>query len=766
VRGVARYAPRRVAARTYRRDELPVWFGKYRLLERLGFGGMAEVFRAELPGEAGFVKPAVIKRILPHLAGSDEMVELFLAEARLLARAQHPSVVQVFELGRAETGEFYLAMELVDGCDLLGLLRAISDVGLRVPPEASAYVVAQVLAGLAYVHGLTDPRGVPLGVVHRDVSPSNVFVSRQGDVKLGDFGVAKSTDVRHVTAVGMVKGKLEYAAPEQILRGRLDGRTDVFGAGVLLWELLAQRRLFGAEDDREIRKQVLEAERPPPSTYRGDVPIALEHVVMRALAVDPTQRYATAKEFQRALTRAAHGLGRPFAADDLAALVRTAVDGSGEASLIPLFDREGGVQLGFDDHQPALLSRAVYWVSPEPELELVEIEADVIEEHAALPIERRSTSPVGALGEGGLGFAGLQELPSLGDGALDPLPAPSPMPTLEPGQVRALAEDVWVELSHAPVRPLSDDEAPMPTLGLADDLFLDEPLAPAPAQPEALMVRVEGLPERVPVAAWIASAASGGAPRVSIDGQVWRASVGLLGLTPAPPAAKDAHGRVVGSFDAQLAPVVLSRLWRLRTTGVLVVEHADGHARLDLVRGGVVGLSWRHRGADGVPSLSRPSRGLDAALRAALAEDRPLFRAMTLDLRRAWVGELVAALTARPGSGYALEPEPLRASDARDVAPLPLVHVALELVRHVPLQRLAHEARGVVGSRLMLAPALVAELPALPLSIDQQQLLRDVSEGAALVERALLDAHEELALVVVGLASGLLIGDRGARARR
>ncbi len=758
-----------MAARTYRRDELPVWFGKYRLLERLGFGGMAEVFRAELPGEAGFVKPAVIKRILPHLAGSDEMVELFLAEARLLARAQHPNIVQVFELGRAETGEFYLAMELVDGCDLLGLLRLISDVGLRIPPEASAYVVAQVLAGLAYVHGLTDPRGIPLDVVHRDVSPSNVFVSRHGDVKLGDFGVAKSADVRHVTAVGMVKGKLEYAAPEQILRGTLDGRTDVFGAGVLLWELLAQRRLFGAEDDREIRKQVLEAERPPPSTYRGDVPVALEQVVMRALAIDPALRYATAKEFQRALTRAAQGLGRPFAADELAALVRTAVDGSGEASLIALFDRDGGVQLGFDDHQPALLSRAVYWVSPSPEPELVEfvdLEADLVDEQSAIPIERRSTLPPGVLAESALGFAGLQEVPSLGDGALDPLPAPSPMPTLEPGQVRALAEDVWVELSHAPVRRLVGDEAPMPALGLADDLFLDEPLAPAPAQPEALMVRVEGLPERVPVAAWLASAANGGAPRVSLDGQVWRASASILGLESAPPAPKNAHGRVVGSFDAQLAPVVVARLWRLRTTGTLVVEHADGHARLELVRGGLVGLSWRHGGADGAPRWPRSSRAFDLAIRAALVEDRPLFRAMTLELRRVWVGELLDALTRPSGSRYTLEPEPTRTSDARELTPLPLVHMALELVRHVPLERLAHEARGVVGSRLMLAPALVAELPALPLSTAQQQLLRDVSEGAALVERALLGAHEELALVVVGLASGLLLGDRGARARR
>lgn len=276
--------------------KLPRPYGKYELLEHLGTGGMAEVYKARLPGIQGFEKIVVIKRILPGLASRGRVNAMFVEEARLAARVQHRNVVQVFDLGQVGE-ELYMAMEYVEGTDLSRLLRSSVSRKLRIPVWLSIHIISEVLAGLSYAHQLRDEKGRSLEIVHRDVSPSNVFLSYQGDVKLGDFGVARSRLSQDATRAGELKGKVAYMAPEQLNGLSLDGRADVFAAGVVLWECLAQRRLFGGRPEFKTMAMIATAEREPPSKYAADVPPEVDRVVLDALEIDRERRIPSAAEF-------------------------------------------------------------------------------------------------------------------------------------------------------------------------------------------------------------------------------------------------------------------------------------------------------------------------------------------------------------------------------------------------------------------------------------------------------------------------------------
>jgi serine/threonine protein kinase len=283
--------------------KLPCRYGKYELLKRLGFGGMAEVFLARLPGVAGFEKTVVIKRILPNRADSPDAEDAFVAEARLAAQVQHKNVVQVFELDRLESGELFMTMEYVEGTDLSRMLSVVHDRRKRIPTWLSVKIVVDVLDALAYAHALTDRDGRPRSLVHRDVTPSNIFISHTGDVKLGDFGVAKDYSREEQTRNGEVKGKIAYMSPEQLRGLRVDQRSDIFAVGVVLWECLAQRRLFGGrgKPDLEIMTEIRHGERFPPSRFRRDVHPDLDRCVLRALQPDPEGRYQDARGFQTEL---------------------------------------------------------------------------------------------------------------------------------------------------------------------------------------------------------------------------------------------------------------------------------------------------------------------------------------------------------------------------------------------------------------------------------------------------------------------------------
>ncbi|MSP59251.1 MAG: serine/threonine protein kinase [Myxococcales bacterium] len=303
------------------RDRLGVPFGKYQLLRRLGRGGMAEVWEAEINGPAGFARTLVVKRILPHLAADPRFVEMFCAEARLSARLSHANIVQVFEFGEVD-GEYFLAMELVRGCDLASLLQEARRIGPP-PPGLGALVLREVCRALAYAHALRDDRGAPLGLVHRDVSPSNIMVSVDGAVKLLDFGIAKALgDHDHRTQTGVLKGKCGYLAPEQVeSRGRdVDPRADLFAAGVVLHEALTGNRLFQRADLGETLALVREARVEPPSLVNPAAPPELDRICLRALARLPASRYQTADEMAADLDEVIHRLR--FGPEQLAALQR------------------------------------------------------------------------------------------------------------------------------------------------------------------------------------------------------------------------------------------------------------------------------------------------------------------------------------------------------------------------------------------------------------------------------------------------------------
>ncbi|HEX4457356.1 MAG TPA: serine/threonine-protein kinase, partial [Polyangia bacterium] len=285
-------------------------FGRYRLLERLGVGGMAIVYRAVVNGPKNFSRTLVIKRVIPHLAHDPSFVTMLAAEARLAGLLLHPNIVQVHEFGDVD-GEYYLAMELVDGFDLNTILRQARQLNHAPPQGLLCYMMSELAGALAYAHSLVDEDGQHLEIVHRDVTPSNVMVTRHGNLKLVDFGIAKaSTHAREErTRTGTLKGKLSYMSPEQIQGLAIDGRTDIFALGVVFYECLTLRRLFKADTDAQTIRNVCDVEIMRPSMYTPGIDAELEQVVMRMLARDTAVRYQHADEIVAALAPIARRLG-------------------------------------------------------------------------------------------------------------------------------------------------------------------------------------------------------------------------------------------------------------------------------------------------------------------------------------------------------------------------------------------------------------------------------------------------------------------------
>jgi len=292
--------------------------GSYDLLRLLAEGGMAEVWLARKIGPLGVSKLVVVKRILSHQARNRDFVDAFIDEARLTVRLQHPNIVQVLEVGQ-EQGRPFLALELVDGLDLDRLGHELARRGRPLPIGVAVHVAAGLLRALDYAHALSDEAGQPLHVVHRDISPPNVLLGRHGEVKLADFGIAKARGRLAKTAFGLVKGKAAYMSPEQAAGLPLDGRSDLFAVGVILWESLTGARLFDAGDDFATMRRVREAQVAAPSTKRADLDPALDAVALRLLAKNPAERYPRAKAALAVLE--ATDWFRRTKADDLAALV-------------------------------------------------------------------------------------------------------------------------------------------------------------------------------------------------------------------------------------------------------------------------------------------------------------------------------------------------------------------------------------------------------------------------------------------------------------
>jgi len=300
--------------------------GRYQLCCELATGGMATVYLARAEGPGGFDKIVALKRIHPHLAREPEFVEMFLDEARLAARIQHPNVCGVFDFGQA-SGTYYIAMEYLLGETLQTVLARIARRPAFERParwlELAALLVSEAAEGLHAAHELRDDKGELLNVVHRDVSPPNLFVGYDGIVKVVDFGIARARNRMHATTAGTIKGKYTYMAPEQASRGELDRRADVWSLGVVLWELLTCRRLFRRDREAETIMAVCTLPIPRPSEVDPTVPAELDAIVMRALTREIAGRYATAREMGRDLRRFLQRASDPMTPVELADWMQT-----------------------------------------------------------------------------------------------------------------------------------------------------------------------------------------------------------------------------------------------------------------------------------------------------------------------------------------------------------------------------------------------------------------------------------------------------------
>ena len=278
-------------------------FGPYQLIDRVAIGGMAEVFKAKRAGVAGFEKVVALKRILPHLSENKEFLDMFVDEAKMVAGLAHPNIVQIFDLGRIEKS-YYIAMEYVHGRDLRTIMRRARDKGLRMPLDLSLRVVGQVCAALEYAHRKKDERGQPMQIVHRDVSPQNILISFEGDVKLVDFGIAKAATKASNTDRGALRGKLLYMSPEQAWGRPIDRRSDVFSLGIVLYEMVTETKPFvGAGTEVSILELVRQCVITAAREINPRVPEPLDRVIMQALAREPDDRYQDAGQMQRGLER-------------------------------------------------------------------------------------------------------------------------------------------------------------------------------------------------------------------------------------------------------------------------------------------------------------------------------------------------------------------------------------------------------------------------------------------------------------------------------
>ena len=307
----------------------PEQFGKYQLLEKIATGGMAEVYRARAFGMAGFEKILVIKRVLDRMAADQEFVEMFIDEARIAVQLQHVNIVQVFDLGE-ESGQYYMAMEYVHGIDLSRLLSRARNLG-SFPIPLALFIAAEMLKALQFAHQQVDQEGRPMQIVHCDVSPQNVLISYAGEVKILDFGIARAAfqaDTQH----RIVRGKYAYMSPEQVAGKTLDGRSDLFSLGIVLYEMLTGRRLFKMKSRDETLARVRRAEVPSPRGYRPEISEDLEAFLLKVLARNRDDRFEDGQEMYAALTRLMVREGHRATNNDLAAHLKEVIEAAAAAA--------------------------------------------------------------------------------------------------------------------------------------------------------------------------------------------------------------------------------------------------------------------------------------------------------------------------------------------------------------------------------------------------------------------------------------------------
>jgi eukaryotic-like serine/threonine-protein kinase len=294
--------------------------GKYRLIAEIARGGMGIVYLAMVQGPGGFNKLVVVKELKPELVEEAAFLQMFLDEAKLAARLNHPNIVQTNEVGN-EGDRYFMAMDYLDGRGLDRVRRRARTAGWGLSMPMSLRVTCDMLAGLDYAHKLTDFDGSPLSIVHRDISPQNVFVTFDGQVKLLDFGIAKTVESTNETKAGVLKGKISYMAPEHARGQKVDARSDVFSAGVMLWEALTGRKLHQGQSEQAILAALIAGDLPRASTVKPWVPTELDEICARAMAVDAGERYQSATDFQDAIERYLTASGTNVSARDVGACI-------------------------------------------------------------------------------------------------------------------------------------------------------------------------------------------------------------------------------------------------------------------------------------------------------------------------------------------------------------------------------------------------------------------------------------------------------------
>jgi TonB family protein len=275
-----------------------VKFGQYVLVEKIATGGMAEVWKARMRGVEGFQKIVAIKKILPHLSDNQDFIEMFIDEAKLAAQLNHNNIIHIYDLGKIQSS-YYIAMEYIDGFDLKTILRRGQERDHPMTVELALFVASKIASALDYAHRKKDFEEREMGLVHRDVSPQNVLISQEGDIKLCDFGIAKAASKASHTQAGALKGKLQYMSPEQAWGRHIDRRSDVFALATVLFEMLTGRKLFTGDNELSILEQVREARVQPPSDFNDEVTADIDQIVLKALHKDPALRYQTAGEMAR-----------------------------------------------------------------------------------------------------------------------------------------------------------------------------------------------------------------------------------------------------------------------------------------------------------------------------------------------------------------------------------------------------------------------------------------------------------------------------------
>ena len=363
---------------------------RYRITERVAAGGMAEVFRGVAESLQGFKKNIAIKRILPAFTQNKKFVAMFLDEARLSLLLQHANIVQVFDIGHTDD-TYFIVMEYVDGVDLKALTEWRRKINRRIPIAHSLYITMEICKGLSYAHELTNPEtGKPLGIVHRDISPPNVLISKQGEIKVVDFGLAKATSQIETTDPGVVKGKMSYLSPEAARGEEVDSASDIFAVGILLYEMLTGKRLFYGETDYQTVELVRNARVPPIKPQNPQVEPELEDVVRKALAKKKEDRFQSALDMQDALAQYSYSRGLKVISRDIAELVRQCLDDRASQSS--------------DGKKPSIIDHML-------QEEIVKITSVDFEDPGARPLSADDLSP----GSGGEGMDGGASLADEGD---------------------------------------------------------------------------------------------------------------------------------------------------------------------------------------------------------------------------------------------------------------------------------------------------------------------------------------------------------------